>query len=102
MEPKHILFPVDFSDNCTAVADYVEAMARGSGAYLTLLHVLECRRHGIATGRLLVCPPSSISDRSKNAGKSSSIDISRVNSVTSRQCALNRKATQQARLCSML
>jgi nucleotide-binding universal stress UspA family protein len=42
MEPKHILFPVDFSENCTAVADYVEAMASGSGARVTLLHVVEC------------------------------------------------------------
>lgn len=42
MEPKHILFPVDFSVPCTDAAGYVEAMARGSGARLTLLHVLEC------------------------------------------------------------
>jgi nucleotide-binding universal stress UspA family protein len=35
------LFPVDFSDHCTAAAGYVEAMARGSGARLTLLHVME-------------------------------------------------------------
>ena len=39
---QQILFPVDFSEHCTAVADYVEAMARGSGARLALLHVLEC------------------------------------------------------------
>ena len=38
---QQILFPVDFSEHCTAVADYVEAMAQGSGARLTLLHVLE-------------------------------------------------------------
>ena len=42
MELKHILFPIDFSEQCTAFADYVEAMARGTGARLTLLHVLEC------------------------------------------------------------
>ena len=41
MDVKHILFPVDFSEQCTAFADYVEAMARGTGARLTLLHVLE-------------------------------------------------------------
>ena len=41
MKPKHILFPVDFSEPCTAIADYVIAVAEGSGARLTLLHVLE-------------------------------------------------------------
>ena len=41
MALQQILFPVDFSEHCTAVADYVEALARGSGARLTLMHVLE-------------------------------------------------------------
>ena len=43
MELKHILFPIDFSEHCAAFADYVGAMARGTGARLTLLHVLERR-----------------------------------------------------------
>jgi nucleotide-binding universal stress UspA family protein len=42
VELKHILFPVDFSAQSTAVADYVETLARGCRARLTLLHVLEC------------------------------------------------------------
>jgi nucleotide-binding universal stress UspA family protein len=41
VELRHILFPVDFSENCTAVADDVEAIVRRNGAQLTLLHVLE-------------------------------------------------------------
>ena len=40
MPLEHILFPVDFSEACTAVSGYVEALARGSGARLTLLHVV--------------------------------------------------------------
>lgn len=39
---SHILFPVDYSVQNTALASYVEAMARGNRSRLTLLHVLEC------------------------------------------------------------
>jgi len=42
VELKHILFPVDFSAHNAALADYVEAMARGNRSRLTLLHVMEC------------------------------------------------------------
>jgi nucleotide-binding universal stress UspA family protein len=38
---QKILFPVDMSDNCTATAPFVEAMARKYNAEVTLLHVLE-------------------------------------------------------------
>jgi nucleotide-binding universal stress UspA family protein len=41
LKPKHILFPVDFSEQCTAVAEYVKATAQSTGAKLTLLHVME-------------------------------------------------------------
>jgi nucleotide-binding universal stress UspA family protein len=41
VELKHILFPVDFSEPCTAATDYVQVMVRNTGARLTLLHVLE-------------------------------------------------------------
>jgi nucleotide-binding universal stress UspA family protein len=39
---KHILFPVDFSKRCTAVAPDVEALAKGNRCRLTLVHVIEC------------------------------------------------------------
>jgi nucleotide-binding universal stress UspA family protein len=42
VELTQILFPVDFSESCTAASDYVQAMARSTGARLTLLHVVEC------------------------------------------------------------
>jgi len=38
---KHILFPVDFSQQCCNVAPYVLCMARRYGAHVTLLHVME-------------------------------------------------------------
>jgi nucleotide-binding universal stress UspA family protein len=36
-----ILFPIDMSDNCTATAPFVEAMAKKYKAQVTMLHVLE-------------------------------------------------------------
>ncbi|HTW64061.1 MAG TPA: universal stress protein [Bryobacteraceae bacterium] len=38
---QKILFPVDMSDSCTAVAPFVETIARKYNADVTLLHVLE-------------------------------------------------------------
>lgn len=38
---KHILFPVDFSQQCCNVAPYVLCMARRYGAHVSLLHVME-------------------------------------------------------------
>lgn len=38
---KHILFPVDFSQQCCNVAPYVLCMARRYGAHVSMLHVME-------------------------------------------------------------
>jgi len=38
---KHILFPVDFSEQVCGIAPYVIAMSRRTGARVTLLHVVE-------------------------------------------------------------
>jgi nucleotide-binding universal stress UspA family protein len=38
---QKILFPIDMSDNCTATAPFVEAMAKKYRAEITMLHVLE-------------------------------------------------------------
>jgi nucleotide-binding universal stress UspA family protein len=38
---KHILFPVDFSQQCCNVAPYILCMARRYGAHVTMLHVME-------------------------------------------------------------
>jgi nucleotide-binding universal stress UspA family protein len=38
---RSILFPVDFSDRCAAVVPHVEAVARRSGAAVTMLHLVE-------------------------------------------------------------
>jgi nucleotide-binding universal stress UspA family protein len=41
MKIRSILFPVDFSDRCTAVIPHVEAAARRFDASVTLLHMVE-------------------------------------------------------------
>ena len=38
---KHILFPLDFSDRCTAAAPFIEAMANRFGAKVTLISVAQ-------------------------------------------------------------
>jgi hypothetical protein len=38
---KHILFPVDFSDQCKAMKPFVKSMAARFGADVTLIHVLQ-------------------------------------------------------------
>ena len=38
---KHILFPIDFSQQNCGVAPYVACMARRYGARVTMLHVME-------------------------------------------------------------
>jgi nucleotide-binding universal stress UspA family protein len=38
---KHILFPVDFSEQVSRIAPYVICMARRTGARVTMLHVME-------------------------------------------------------------
>jgi len=38
---KHILFPVDFSQQCCNVAPYVLCLSRRYGAHVTMLHVME-------------------------------------------------------------
>jgi nucleotide-binding universal stress UspA family protein len=60
VELKHILFPVDFSESCTAASAQVQAMARSTGARLTLLHVLECPPSWYAN--IEAAGPSSITD----------------------------------------
>jgi nucleotide-binding universal stress UspA family protein len=42
--PKHILFPVDFSNGCRAVWPAVEGMARQFNVHVTLLHALDLDR----------------------------------------------------------
>jgi nucleotide-binding universal stress UspA family protein len=41
MKFTNILFPVDFSERCRAVAPFVSAMAKRDGASVTVLHVVE-------------------------------------------------------------
>lgn len=41
MKFSNILFPIDFSDRCRAIAPFVSAVAKRDGATLTLIHVLD-------------------------------------------------------------
>jgi nucleotide-binding universal stress UspA family protein len=81
MEPKHILFPVDFSDSCTAASAHVRSVAESTGSRLTLLHVLEC-------------PPSSY-DRIKAAGLSSLVNLPQIREE--RQEQLNQYLDEEFR-----
>ena len=42
---KQILFPVDFSPSCVAIADYVQRAAAIFGSRVTLLHVCDLQSH---------------------------------------------------------
>ena len=44
LEIRRILFPVDFSERCSAAASHVAAMARQFHAKVTLLHVIRTPR----------------------------------------------------------
>jgi len=55
---KKILFPVDFSPSCTAMAPYVKRAADLFGARITLVHVFEPMDHG--GFELIVRPPSEV------------------------------------------
>ncbi len=47
---KHILFPVDFSEQNCGIAPYVESMARKYGARVSVLHAVELPVMGYADG----------------------------------------------------
>jgi nucleotide-binding universal stress UspA family protein len=42
---ENILFPVDFSPSCVAVADYVERAATLFGAKVSMIHVVDPASH---------------------------------------------------------
>ena len=42
---QNILFPVDFSPSCVAMAAYVKRVAAISGARVTLIHVFDLYSH---------------------------------------------------------
>ena len=61
MKPvSHILVPVDFSDQCRGMLRYAKLIAEGSGAEITLLHVVDSvdaiPPMGLAGGRIVPAP----------------------------------------------
>ena len=57
---QNILFPVDFSPSCTAMAAYVKRAAAICGARVTLVHVFDLTGHN--GFELYVRPPAEIAE----------------------------------------
>ncbi len=66
MRIQNILFPVDFSPSCTAMAPYVKKGAAMFSAKVTLLHVLELSSSGF---ELLAWPPPEVEENHKKAAR---------------------------------
>ena len=54
---KHILFPVDFSEQSCGIAPYVKCMARRYGARVSMLHAVELPAMGYPDGPVYGVPP---------------------------------------------
>ena len=63
---QNILFPVDFSPSCTAMAPYVKRSASITAAKVTLLHVLEIATSGF---ELLVRPLREVEEDRKSVAR---------------------------------
>jgi hypothetical protein len=72
MAIKHILFPIDFSDRSCAAVPFVEAMARGYQAKITMLSVVPPIYYagmGDPGGPIVTNPETMISDlRERSSG----------------------------------
>src|ERR1700693_5590804 len=60
MTIQNILFPVDFSPSCTAMAPFVKRAAAIASAKVTLLHVLEAFASPTSGFELLARPMSEV------------------------------------------
>ncbi len=63
---QNILFPVDFSPSCAAMAPFVEKGAAMFSAKVTLVHVLELSSSGF---ELLVWPPPEVEENHKEVAR---------------------------------
>jgi nucleotide-binding universal stress UspA family protein len=64
---RNILFPVDFSPSCVAMAAYVKRAAAIFGARVTLVHVFDLYSHD--TLQLYVRPLSEVAEEQKNLAR---------------------------------
>src|SRR5260370_37544295 len=66
---QNILFPVDFSPSCVAMAAYVTRAAAMFGAKVTLVHVFDLYSHDAF--QLYVRPLSAVAEEQQNLTRSS-------------------------------
>jgi nucleotide-binding universal stress UspA family protein len=64
---QNILFPVDFSPSCVAMAAFVKRAAAIFGARATLLHVFDLYSHDAM--QLYVRPPSEVAEEQRNLAR---------------------------------
>jgi nucleotide-binding universal stress UspA family protein len=64
---QNILFPVDFSPSCVAMAAFVERAAAIFGARVTLLHVFDLYSHDAM--QLYIRPPSEVAEEQQNLAR---------------------------------
>ena len=64
---QNILFPVDFSPSCVAMAAYVKRAAAIFGARVTLIHVFDLYSHD--GFQLYVRPPSEVTEEQRNLAR---------------------------------
>jgi len=64
---KNILFPVDFSPSCVAMAPFVKRAASIFGARVTLVHVFDLYRHDAV--QLYVRPLSEVAEEQQNLAR---------------------------------
>jgi nucleotide-binding universal stress UspA family protein len=64
---QNILFPVDFSPSCVAMAPFVKRAASIFGARVTLVHVLDLYRHDAV--QLYVRPLSEVAEEQQNLAR---------------------------------
>src|SRR5712692_10935204 len=64
---QNILFPVDFSPSCVAMAPFVKRAASIFGARVTLVHVFDLYRHDAV--QLYVRPLSEVAEEQQNLAR---------------------------------
>src|SRR5260370_34102134 len=64
---QNILFPVDFSPSCVAMAPFVKRAASIFGARVTLVHVFDVYRHDAV--QLYVRPLSEVAEEQQNIAR---------------------------------
>ncbi len=73
---QNILFPVDFSPSCVAMAAFVKRAAAIFGARVTLLHIFDLYSHDAM--QLYIRPPSEVAEEQRNLAEFPTTESRRV------------------------